>query len=111
MISGSLALKNLELTAFYATGVQYYGKNGEIWDFDYFEDLRELGFISGRIDDGYYVFFPSKADDLKSFVNVLFGDEEEFLDENQDFPLVIQKYNLIKKMIADMGFRLELLNK
>lgn len=111
MITNSLALKTSELKAFYAPGEKYYGKRGDTWEFDgYFEDLRELGFITGYFEYDY-VEFPTKDEDLRAYVDVLFGDEEEFLTENESFPLVIQKYNIVKKVVQSLGYHLELINK
>ena len=112
MIETSLLAKTVELAAFYALGEEYYGKEGlEIgWDIDYIEDLRELGFLEGYISYDY-AYFRVKSEDLECFVNVLFEDEEAFLEENEEYPLVIQKYNLIKQVVKDLGYHLELLNQ
>ena len=87
------------------------------YDFDlYIYDLRELGFITGRFeydeyDDDYYMRCPSKEEDVASFLEVIFGDEEIFLEENADYQLVIEKYNLLKSVITNLGFHLELFNR
>ena len=112
MIESSLSIMTVQLEAFYVFGEEYYGELGlEVgWDIDYVEDLRELGFLEGYISYGY-AYFPQKYKDLASFINALFEDEETFLRENEEYPFVIQKYNLLKEIVKDLGYRLELLNQ
>ena len=112
MIESSLTVMTTELAAFYAFGEEYYGE-GDLevgWDIDYVEDLRELGFLEGYISYGY-AYFPLKHEELAAFINALFEDEETFLGENEEYPFVIQKYNLLKEIVKDLGYRLELLNQ
>ena len=112
MIESSLTVMTTELAAFYAFGEEYY-EEGDLevgWDIDYVEDLRELGFLEGYISYGY-AYFPLKHEELAAFINALFEDEETFLGENEEYPFVIQKYNLLKEIVKDLGYRLELLNQ
>lgn len=108
MIGSALSTRTTELSEFYASGEQYYGEEGELdWDY-YLEDLREVGFLAGRIRYGY-VYFPTASEDLESYVEVLFENEEDFLAENEDYPLVIEKYNIIKEFVRNLGYRLDML--
>lgn len=116
MINNILGARPSVMTSFYASGNEYYGKSGYMYyDLDlYIDDLRELGFITGYFEydyyeDDYYIEFPSQSEDISSFLEVMFGDEEAFLEENAEYPLVIEKYNLLKKIVKDLGFRLDLL--
>ena len=71
-----------------------------------------MGFLEGYISYGYaYAYFPLKHEELAAFINALFEDEETFLGENEEYPFVIQKYNLLKEIVKDLGYRLELLNQ
>ena len=118
MINNMLAARQSVMADFYALSEAYYGVSGyAYYDFDlYIYDLRELGFITGRFeydeyDDDYYMRCPSKEEDVASFLEVIFGDEEIFLEENADYQLVIEKYNLLKIVITNLGFHLELFNR
>lgn len=105
--------ENTTLASFFAIGEQYYNKkyfNGE-FEIEDLEDLRELGFLGGSIDSYWgEVFFPTKRKELEYFINALFSfDEEEFESENEDYPLVITKYKMLKTIVQEMGYHLELL--
>lgn len=103
-------------TSFFAYYEGLYGLVGGDLDYDYWEeaegwnynpDVREFGFLSGEINYGVYLTSPIKDEDLRDYVNVLIiGEEEEFLNENEEFPIVIEKYGIMKRIVEEMGFDL-----
>lgn len=117
MITSTLSVRTSDMEIFYKSGDPYYGKKGYLGyeiDIDYLDDLRELGFLGGYMEEDYgdiYVEFQKKEEDVAAFVETLFEDETTFLKDNESFPLVIEKYNIIKKLVRDLGYKLELLDK
>ena len=99
-------IKNLEssvFTEFYSFCSEYYG--------EYYsdlgisrptgDDLYAYGFISS-----YYSSFPSRSNDVTAFTQALFNTkEQEFKEKYANFPVIIQKYNIIKNIVMDMGFK------
>ncbi|MEY8593047.1 hypothetical protein [Butyricimonas sp. Marseille-P3923] len=116
MVSNMLTARPSVLLDFYAPGKDYYDKSGYMYELFpdlYINDLRELGFITGSLeyDEDYWdyrVQFPSEKEDVLSFMEVMFGDEDVFLEENAAYPIVIEKYNLLKKVVTDLGIHLEM---
>lgn len=121
MIVNKFSLNAEWTTSFYAFYEGLYGLIDGDLDYDYWEeaegwnynpDAREFGFLSGEITwDDYYESYlltsPIKDQDLADYVNVLIaGDEEEFLNENEEFPIVIEKYGIMKRIVEEMGFDL-----
>lgn len=117
MITSTLSVRASDMVDFYKSGEPYYGKKGYLGygiDIDHLDDFRELGFLGGYMEEDYgdvYVEFQKKEEDIAAFVGALFEDENTFLKENESFPLVIEKYNIIKKLVRDLGYKLELLDK
>lgn len=103
-------------TSFFAYYEGLYGLVDADLDYDYWEeaegwnynpDVREFGFLSGEINYDVYLTSPIKDEDLRDYVNVLIiGEEEEFLNENEEFPIVIEKYGIMKRIVEEMGFDL-----
>lgn len=63
---------------------------------------NECGFI---YVDTYFGWFPSSSTDRTYYIKAVFNTpEEEFMEEYKDYPLVLSKYALMKKIINDMGF-------
>lgn len=82
-----------------------YWEEAEEWNYN--PDVREFGFLSGEIKYDVYLTSPIKEQDLKDYVDVLIaGDEEEFLNENEEFHIVIEKYGIMKRIVEEMGFNL-----
>ena len=48
--------------------------------------------------------FKAKNYDLEDYTNALFDrPEEDFMNENANYPIVIKKYQILKKIIEDLG--------
>lgn len=113
LIKSKLTVDTKLLADFNASGNDLYGKTLYMdYEIEYIEDVRELGFLSGYIgyddyDELYYCEFPAWEEDLNDFMQACFQDEEKFLTENGDYPLVIEKYNLLKETITKLGFDLK----
>lgn len=113
LIKSKLTVDTKLLEDFNAYGKALYGKTLYMgWEIEYIEDLRELGFFSGDIgydyyEDADYCRCPSWEEDLDDFLQACFQDEEEFLTENESYPLVIEKYKSLKGTIVKLGFDLK----
>ena len=62
------------------------------------------GFIQPH--DGYmYSYFLSKSTELTQFLTAFFANSEsEFKTKYEGYPILIQKYDIMKKITTDMGF-------
>lgn len=110
LLNKLMLLETTALAPFFAIGEEYYNKRYYDGEFE-IDDLREFGFLGGSIDKTWgEVFFPTKRDELDSFIDALFSfDAEEFKIDNVDYPLVITKYEMLKSIVQEMGYHLELL--
>lgn len=120
MIRNQLTINNEFNSSYYSYYENLYGlyrgdllyEYGEyIEDWDYTEDVRSFGFLSGEIEwndyyETYLLTSPTKDEDLTDYLDALFGNEEEFLNENEDFLIVIEKYGIMKRIVEEMGFDL-----
>lgn len=114
-------IKNVDQAVFddfYAVSGKYYGNYTFDPVSDYPElalaDIRETGMLSAW---GYYapgdswpdgfVNFKAKENDREDYINLFFSKTEDEVEaENAGFPLVIQKYHLLKAAIAEIGVTL-----
>ena len=72
------------------------------------EQLKKLGYItSNKI---YVVItilnkYPTKADDMSSFLDLLLNSTEAQVNANYGaYPIVMQRYNALQKLIVDIGY-------
>lgn len=100
------------LKDFYASGEAYYGKQ-ETGDFidedDFIMQTGILAFeaLQGVGNDFLTFYVESKTADLKIYLdNLLLGQEEEFLTEYAEYPIVLEKFRLLKKIVIDLGFHI-----
>lgn len=100
------------LKDFYAPGDAYYGKQ-ETGDFidedDFITQTGILAFeaLQGVGNDFLTFYVESKTADLKIYLdNLLLGQEEEFLTEYAEYPIVLEKFRLLKKIVIDLGFHI-----
>lgn len=74
------------------------------------ELIYEQGFMSyypDWWDEPEYDSFPSKNNDLKSFMDVIFNQsEDEFMEEWSEYPVIVQKYEILKECIENLGIDL-----
>lgn len=63
-------------------------------------DLYPYGFLSKN-----WSSCPDRADDLESYVEAMFEMEEEEFKETYDYPIIHQKYDALKKIITEFGFK------
>ena len=99
-------IESLEESAFeefYSFCSEYYGADYADFgmsDYPENEELYELGFILT-----YMWYFPYEYNDLESFVDAVFEmSETEFTEMYGDYPIIMQKYEIIKQIISDMGY-------
>lgn len=110
LVSGKInALRsNAVLDPFYNISKNWYGVTSMSKIPTGTKKFQELGFLGAKM---WYPNFSminmyGKDQDLDSFVDALFVTSEEiFKQTNSDFPYVLQKYDLLKKIIEDMGFK------
>lgn len=91
------------LAEFYSFCDSYYGKqysNFGIPNNPAFEVVYALGFLDKR--SSYFVY---KDTDQTNYIDAIFNnDEQEFKQQYADYPIILQKYDLLKKVISNMGF-------
>ncbi len=100
-------LDDKTMDEYYSICEAYYSKTLADFGLQYrptMEELYPYGFIDPY--DGYtYGWFPSKSLDLNNFIKAFFANsEEEFRTKYGAYPLLIQKYEVMKKIASDMGF-------
>jgi len=69
--------------------------------------LNQDGFIEiGYLWEMPFIgVYPAAKDDLKAFVKLVLSTSEEDVNATYtDYPLVISKYNALKKIITDLGY-------
>lgn len=72
-----------------------------------FADKRVYGFILDGTESPYYFSTPDETGDLKLFLSkVLTMTAADFEAQNGDYPLVMNKYNLLKEALTTLGFDL-----
>lgn len=79
------------------------------WDRDYPEDVYNLGFMDYTPDfwedAPAYDEFIGPDDDFNMFFSaVMEMDEDEFLDQWGEYPVIVQKYRLMKNIIIGLGY-------
>ena len=92
---------------FYSISGAYHSKKLADFGLPYYPTIEEL-YPYGFIDPYYkytYGWFSSKALDLSSFLTAFFANsEEEYRAKYGEYPLLIQKFEVMKKIASDMGF-------
>lgn len=109
VLNGALTSKR-EMDDFYAFCEHLY----EQIDFTFsgYDDRNiysyECGFLSPKINPstGRPTFFhPDKANDVKSYLLLIFNNTEaEIQAKFASYPIVLQKYEIIKKLVSDLGY-------
>lgn len=103
-------LTNSVLKDFYAPGLSYYSKDwmGEFTSLDDFYNrtgilaVKELLFVG---DEAWTYCVESNTADLKKFLNPLLeGKEEAFRAEYATYPIILEKFEILKQVIIDLGF-------
>lgn len=101
---------------FYSFCSQYYGTykmdlggSTEVEEFmKIYPTMMDMGFLSAYAYGnpyGFYMYnFKAKSYDLEDYTNALFEyNEEEFTNLYGQYPIVMQKYHILKQIIADLG--------
>lgn len=103
---------------FYSFCLAYYGTYGmdteeAFYLKEHYPTLKDLGFLSAYAymdNPSFNAFYNFKAKeyDLSDYIDAIFSStKEEFLAENADYPIVIEKYNILREIIADLGVILD----
>ena len=76
----------------------------EVYGFlDY--DSRFYAMNEGKDPSQWIYYTLKKAEDLEDFVTAFFQyDEQEFKDKYVDYPLVLEKYEIIKELMKELGY-------
>ena len=71
------------------------------------KEMYEKGFLTYEYDDYYGDYsWPYKKDDRSSFLQAIFyQDETEFKEKFADYPVILQKYDVLKKIVMDQGYK------
>ena len=71
------------------------------------KDKREYGFLLDGTETDYYFGTPSQSGDLKVYLSkILTMSVADFESMNGNYPLVMNKYNLVKEALNSLGFDL-----
>ena len=102
-----------ELATFFEVSQEYYDNEyvyrsfPEWLDYQDIELIYQAGFTTyypDYYDEVEYDSFPDDSTDLKLFLDhVIFEDENDFKLQWGDYPLIIQKYNLMKECVERLG--------
>lgn len=118
IVSGKIGNLNPSVfNEFYSFCSKYYSTykmdnttgSHEVEDFmKIYPTMMDLGFLSAYQYGnslGFYMYnFKAKSYDLEDYTNAVFEySEEEFTDRYGKYPIVMQKYRILKQIIADLG--------
>lgn len=107
----NLANDDTTLDAFYAFCEEYYYyyfdevklPSGMDPDNMTAEDMYTLGFL----EDDFWLWFPGDEEDLVDYIDAIFNmDEEEFKATYADYSIIIEKYDILKNIIVEMGYNI-----
>lgn len=95
----------LDLSDFYSYSDKYYGEYKE--DLDIEEEIndeqaREFGFLR---DPYYYSYMFSDRDRQMYIKEMVSMSEDEFYEEYGEYPAVMAKYNILKNVLINYGFK------
>lgn len=112
MLGGIITNNDEALEPFYAVSNDVYGArfSSDRVEENEWKQILSQGFIkravnqwSGNILWGWY---PEKQEDVNAYVElVLSNTEEQVRAQYADYPLVLQKYNLMKRVFEDVGYK------
>ncbi len=88
----------------YAPGAAMPSAKCEVYGFlDY--DPRYYAMNEGKDPSQWIYYTISQAEDVEDFVMAFFQyEEQEFKDKYVDYPLVLEKYEIIKKLMVELGY-------
>jgi len=117
IINGKIGNLNQSIfDQFYSFCSQYYstykmdsGNDHSVQAFmKIYPTMMDLGFLSAYSygnPNGFYIYnFKAKSYDLQDYINLVFGySEDEVTNLYGKYPIVMQKYHIMKKIIEDLG--------
>lgn len=96
-------LEDSKLAAFYTFCSQYYGKRYSNFDIPNNPDL-EIMYPLGFLDRGSS-YFVSRTTDKANYIDAILNmSEQEFKQQYARYPILLQKYNIMKELINNIGF-------
>lgn len=113
LISAKFNSSSEEADPFYEVSNEYYGEYlseiVEDWDRN-IEDVYALGFLSFTEDywddDPDYDYLPYDTGDFKAYFNAVMGrSEEDFVSQYGNYPVVMNKYYIIRNIIIGLGYK------
>ncbi len=95
---------------YYGTMMQHYMEDlVSDWDRD-LTKVYALGLLGYDEPYSYYISYdrvPTKIDDLKHFLKaVLSTTQKEFETTYADYPILIERYDILRKVVLEMGLKL-----
>lgn len=69
--------------------------------------MNEAGFVTAHYWDIYLIYgtYPSQAEDLSSFAKLVMTQSESEVNETYaDYPIILEKYRVMKAIITNLGF-------
>lgn len=105
-----LSKKDSEMAPFFAVcdGLYENSFSTDYTEEGNMESLLQAGFLCKGLFWGIieaYGIYPSKSQDLNSYTSLLLGTpEEEVIEKYGNYPLVMEKYNILKDLITKVGY-------
>lgn len=113
LVSAKFTSSSDSAAPWYEICKEYYRKDiidfKDDWDGEDMEYIYSVGFLdfndhwSGRPNRDYFL---SSSDDFKMFFDAVFDrDEEDFKTEFGNYPVIMEKYYLMKSLIEQTGYK------
>ncbi len=115
LVDDNLSSSSSDLDDFYAVSYEYYDSYPAEafpgWmDYQDVTLVYEAGFLTYYPDfdgDPDYDSFPFESTDYRLFKDAIFNeDEAEFREKWSDYPKIIEKYEILKRIIENLGLNL-----
>lgn len=109
LISSKFTSSSDEAEAFCDLSYEYSGEYLEDldgnWDGNDLSIVYECGFLS-YIDGWWGAYLPYTSEDFTQYLKaVMYRDENDFMEEFGEYPLVVTKYNMIKDALISLGYK------
>lgn len=115
-VLSTISTRNINLSSFYDVGKEYYKLSKEYTNPEdmpkatYFYEKGILNFYSyiDPFSGSGFLYIGTKESELEKFISDICTNSKEYFYENyKSYPLLIYKYNIIRDIINDMGFKTE----
>ena len=110
LVYSKLEYETAALEDFYTYSAEYYGLYFSDFGISDFPTMDEVAYINslGFLGDAYSLFFmfPTTATDLSTYLQAIFYDtKENFKAMYAAYPVILEKYDALKGIIEELGFK------